>query len=223
MRILVAEDEKPLARAIVKILEKNNFTADSVGNGSEALDYLALGTYDALILDIMMPVTDGITALKKLRQSGNNLPVLILSAKSETQDRVTGLDCGADYYLTKPFDSTELLAALRAITRPKDEKGAKLCCADTSLDRTTYELSTKAGSYRLANKEYQLMELFMSNPGRIFSADCIYDRIWGLDGSAETSVVWVYISYLRKKLTALSSDVRIVSSRNAGYSLEVEK
>lgn len=220
MRILLAEDEKSLARAIVKILEKNNYSADAVYDGEEALDYISSGNYDAAILDIMMPRADGITVLKKLRAEGNNIPILILTAKAEVDDKVLGLDSGADDYLSKPFDSKELLARLRLITRGKNEPDSKLRCGNITLDRATFELSSPTGAIRLTNKEYQMMEMFMSNPHHVFSSERIMEKIWGFDSDAEMNVVWVYISYLRKKLTALQSDIEISALRNVGYSLE---
>ena len=220
MRILVAEDEKPLARAIVKIFEKNNCSADAVHNGEDALFYVQSSNYDVVVMDIMMPVMDGITALKKLRAAGNRIPVLLLTAKSEVDDRVLGLDSGANYYLTKPFDAKELLAAIRAITRTPAEVGVTLSFGNITLDRSTFELSSPTGNYRLANKEFQMMEMFMANPHRVLSADHFMEKIWGCDNDAEINVVWVYISYLRKKLTALGADIYIKVSRNIGYSLE---
>jgi len=223
VRILIAEDEKPLARAIVKIFEKNNYSADAVYNGEDALFYLESDNYDVVVMDIMMPIMDGITALKKLRERGNQIPVLLLTAKAEIDDKVLGLDSGANYYLTKPFDSKELLAAIRAITRTQSEVSSKLTCGNISLDRTTFELSSPTGSFRLANKEFQMMEIFMANPHQIISAERFMEKIWGFDNEAEINVVWVYISYLRKKLTALHADIYIKVSRNIGYSLEEEK
>ncbi len=221
MRILIAEDEIPLARAIVKIFEKNNFSADAVYNGEDALDYITTGIYDVAVLDIMMPKMDGITVLKKVRQQGMNIPILMLTAKSEVEDKVLGLDSGANDYLAKPFDSRELMARIRCITRSRDESDTRLSIGNITLDRASFELSSTQGSYRLANKEFQLMELFMLNPGRIIATERIMDRVWGYDSEAEINVVWVYISYLRKKLTALKANVQIKASRNAGYSLEV--
>ena len=223
MRILIAEDEKPLARAIVKIFEKNNYSADAVYNGEDALFYLESDNYDVVVMDIMMPIMDGITALKKLRERGNQIPVLLLTAKAEIDDKVLGLDSGANYYLTKPFDSKELLATIRAITRTQSEVSSKLTCGNISLDRATFELSSPTGSFRLANKEFQMMEIFMANPHQIISAERFMEKIWGFDNEAEINVVWVYISYLRKKLTALHADIYIKVSRNIGYSLEEEK
>lgn len=221
MRILLAEDEKALAKAIVKIFEKNNYSADAVYDGEEALTYIESGNYDVAVLDIMMPKLDGISVLKKVRASGNRIPILMLTAKSEIEDRVLGLDSGANDYLPKPFDTRELLARIRAITRTKEETDTKLGFGNITLDRATFELSSPTGSFRLANKEYQMMEYFLSNPRRIISAEQFMEKIWGYDSDAEINVVWVYISYLRKKLTALGADIAIKASRNAGYSLEV--
>lgn len=221
MRILLAEDEKALAKAIVKIFEKNNYSADAVYDGEEALAYIESGNYDVAVLDIMMPKLDGISVLKKVRASGNRIPILMLTAKSEIEDRVLGLDSGANDYLPKPFDTRELLARIRAITRTKKETDTKLGFGNITLDRATFELSSPTGSFRLANKEYQMMEYFLSNPRRIISAEQFMEKIWGYDSDAEINVVWVYISYLRKKLTALGADIAIKASRNAGYSLEV--
>lgn len=220
MRILLAEDEKALAKAIVKIFEKNNYSADAVYDGEEALVYIESGNYDVAVLDIMMPKLDGISVLKKVRASGNRIPILMLTAKSEIEDRVLGLDSGANDYLPKPFDTRELLARIRAITRTKEEADTKLGFGNITLDRATFELSSPTGSFRLANKEYQMMEYFLSNPRRIISAEQFMEKIWGYDSDAEINVVWVYISYLRKKLTALGADIAIKASRNAGYSLE---
>lgn len=220
MRILLAEDERPLARAIIKIFEKNNYSADAVHNGEDALLYLEGGNYDVVVMDIMMPKMDGITALRKLRAGGNQIPVLILTAKAETDDKVLGLDSGANYYLTKPFDTRELLAAIRAITRTQAEVDTKLSVGNITLDRSTFELASPYGCFRLANKEFQMMEMFMSNPHHIISSERFMEKIWGFDNEAEINVVWVYVSYLRKKLSALHASVVIRSLRNAGYSLE---
>ena len=220
MRILLAEDEKALAKAIVKIFEKNNYSADAVYDGEEALAYIESGGYDVAVLDVMMPKADGITVLKKLRASGNRIPVLMLTAKSDIEDRVLGLDSGANDYLPKPFDTRELLARIRAITRSKAETDTKLTFGNITLDRATFELSSPTGSFRLANKEFQMMEYFLSNPRHIISVEQFMEKIWGFDSEAEINVVWVYISYLRKKLTALGADIQIKASRNAGYSLE---
>ena len=220
MRILLAEDERPLARVILKIFEKNNYSADAVHNGDDALMYIETGDYDAVVLDVMMPGMDGITVLRKIRAQGNPIPVLILTAKSEVDDKVLGLDSGANYYLTKPFDAKELLASIRAITRSQPSSDSKLSIGNITLDRATFELASSSGSFRLANREFQMMEILMSNPHHIISADRLMEKIWGLDSEAEINVVWVYISYLRKKLAALHANIQIKAYRNAGYSLE---
>lgn len=223
MRILLAEDETSLAKAISKILEKNNYSVDAVENGLDAFDYIDTGDYDAAILDIMMPGMDGISVLKKVRESGNQIPVIMLTAKAEIDDKVLGLDSGANDYLTKPFDTKELLARIRAMTRTKKDADTRLTFGNVTLNRATFELSSPTGSYKLANKEYQLMEVFMSNPKNLVSTERLMEKIWGYDTDAEINVVWAYISYLRKKLTALNADVQIKASRNAGYSLEIKE
>lgn len=220
MRLLIAEDERSLSRVLVKIFEKNNYSVDAVYNGEDALLYLQGENYDAVILDVMMPKMDGITLLKKLRESKNQIPVLILTAKSEIDDKVLGLDSGANYYLTKPFDSKELLAAVRAITRTSSEIDRKLYFGNITLDRASFELASPDASFRLANKEFQMMEILMSSPHNIISAEQLMEKVWGWDSDTEISVVWAYISYLRKKLSALNADITIKSSRNLGYSLE---
>lgn len=220
MRILLAEDELPLARALLKIFEKNNYSADAVHNGEDALAHLESGNYDVAVLDIMMPKIDGIAVLRKIREQGNQIPVLMLTAKSEIDDRVLGLDSGANYYLTKPFDTKEMLASIRAITRGQHVMNSKISVGNITLDLATFELSSPSGSFRLANKEFQMMEIFMSNPDHIISVDRFMEKIWGYDAEAEINVVWVYISYLRKKLSTLDANVQIKASRNAGYFLE---
>lgn len=220
MKILLAEDERSLARALVKILEKNNYTAEAVYNGEDAISYLETGDYDAAILDIMMPKMDGISVLKKVREKGISIPILMLTAKSEVDDKVLGLDSGANDYLTKPFDTKELLARIRAMTRGYHITDNKLSFGNIKLDRATFELSSPTGSFRLANKEFQMMEMLMQNPQNLISTERFMDKIWGFDSDAEINVVWVYISYLRKKLSALNANVQIRAARNAGYSLE---
>ncbi len=222
MRLLLAEDEKSLSRALVKLLEHGNFSVDAVYDGEEALEYLEAGNYDGLILDIMMPKVDGLTVLKTIRAKGNLIPVLLLTAKSEIDDKVTGLDLGANDYLTKPFAPPELLARIRAMTRTQTAQAtSSLTIGNITLDTSSYELSSPTGSFRLANKEYQMMELLMRNPKQLISTERFMEKIWGYDSEAEINVVWVYISYLRKKLTALHADIAIKATRNAGYSLEV--
>ena len=220
MRILLADDEVSLARALVHILEKNNYSAEAVYNGEDALAYLESGCYDAAILDVMMPKMDGIQVLKKLREKGITIPVLMLTAKSEIEDKVAGLDSGANDYLTKPFDTRELLARLRAMTRANQMADTKLAYGNITLDRANFTLFSPHGSFRLANKEFQMMEFFMSNPHHLLSTERLMEKIWGYETNSEINVVWVYISYLRKKLTSLKADVHIKSYRNSGYALE---
>lgn len=222
MRILLAEDERSLSRAVIALLEKNNYSADAVYDGQEALEYLEAGNYDALILDLMMPKMDGLAVLRTLREQGNPIPVLILTAKSEVDDKVLGLDTGANDYLTKPFSTQELMARIRAMTRNQTggQVTSRLTFGNITLDQATFELSSPAGSFRLANKEFQMMEMLMRNPRQIIPTERFLERIWGYDSEVELSVVWVYISYLRKKLSALRSNIQIKVTRNAGYSLE---
>ena len=221
MRILLAEDERSLSRALVALLERSNYSADAVYDGEEALAYLEGGNYDALILDIMMPKVDGLTVLRRLREQGNPIPVLLLTAKSEVSDKVLGLDTGANDYLTKPFSTQELMARIRAMTRTQTgQVSSRITFGNITLDQATFELSSPTGSFRLANKEYQMTELLMCNPRQLIPTERFLERIWGYDSDVELNVVWVYISYLRKKLTALHADIQIKVTRNAGYSLE---
>lgn len=221
MRLLFAEDEKSLSRAITAILKKNHYEVDAVYDGEEALAYLECGTYDGAILDIMMPKKDGLTVLKEIRRQGINTPVLMLTAKAEIDDRVLGLDSEANDYLTKPFAAPELLARIRAMTRTQmTQNTSSLSFGNLSLNQTSFELSSPSASYQLTNKEFQLLELLMANPGQVISSDRLFEKIWGYESDADPSVIWVYISYLRKKLTALNASVRIRAIRNAGYRLE---
>ena len=220
MRILYAEDEIALARAITKILEKNNYSVDTVYDGESALSYLDTEIYDAAILDIMMPKLDGLSVLREIRRKGNRTPIIMLTAKSEIDDRVLGLDSGANDYLPKPFDTKELLARIRVLTRSHDEVGSKLTYGNVSLERSSFELSANNGSVRLTNKEFQIMEMLLSNPSSLVSTERFMEKIWGYDSESEINVVWVYISNLRKKLITLGADIQIKASRNAGYSLE---
>ena len=200
MRLLLAEDEKELSKALTAILKNNGYSVDAVYNGKDALDYLLGGDYDCAILDIMMPLLDGISVLKGIRHEGLDLPVIMLTAKSEIDDRVFGLDSGADDYVTKPFVAKELIARIRAVTRRKSEtESPNLTFENITLNRSTCELSSDKASVRLANKEYQMLEMFMSNPRQIISPDRFMEKIWGFDSDTEQNVVWVYISYLRKK------------------------
>lgn len=221
MKLLLAEDEKELSKALVTLLKMNNYTVDAVFNGEDALDYLTLNEYDGAILDVMMPKKDGFSVLKSAREQGVKTPVLMLTAKSEIDDKVTGLDLGADDYLTKPFAVKELLARVRAMIRRKGEiKEDTLQFNGLYLDRASYELYTEHGKIKLVNKEFQMMELMMSNPKKIFSAESFLDKIWGCEDDAEITTVWVYVSYLRKKLSSIGAKVTVKAARNVGYFLE---
>lgn len=223
MRLLLAEDEASLSKAIVTILKKNNYSVDAAYDGIEALEYLETNEYDGVILDVMMPRLDGISVLQKIRKSGNNVPVMILTAKAEVDDKVAGLDSGANDYLTKPFAAKELLARIRAMTRSSTaavQSDAKLHFGNITLDSATFTLSSPFNSFVLANKEFQMIELMMRNPRQIISAEQFMDKIWGFEANVESNVVWTYISYLRKKLVALKADVEIKARRNVGYVLE---
>lgn len=221
MRLLLAEDEKSLSKALVAILEYNRYSVDAVYDGADALDYLMNGNYDGAILDVMMPKMDGITVLRELRKKNKTLPVLLLTAKNEVEDRVSGLDSGADDYLGKPFDTKELLARIRAMLRRGGGMADNIICfADIALNRATFELSSPKGAVRLGGKEFQMLEMLMSSRGRVVPSEQFMEKIWGYDSDAEINVVWTYLSFLRKKLAALSDRVGIKAIRNAGYTLE---
>ncbi len=223
MRLLLAEDERALSRAICAILQKNNYSVDAVYDGQEALDYLDSENYDGVILDWMMPKMDGLEVLQSMRWKGNTTPVLFLTARSDIDDKVLGLDSGANDYLTKPFATQELLARIRAMTRSGSvQTDSSLHLGNVTLNCATYDLSGPKGSFKLANKEFQMLEMMMRQPSALISTERFMERIWGFDSDAELNVVWVYISYLRKKLGAIGADIRIKAQRNAGYCLEEE-
>lgn len=224
MRLLLAEDERELSDALVTVLKKNNYSVDAVYNGQDAVDYIEAGNYDGAVFDIMMPVKDGLDALKELRAKGIQIPILMLTAKSEISDRVEGLDLGADDYLTKPFAIPELLARLRTMTRRKTEGRTEnyLAFGNVKLDVMNSELITEHGKAFLGNKEFQMMELFMTNRDQFLSAEQMFERIWGFDSETDMSVIWVNISSLRKKLRKLQGTIEIDAKRNIGYRL-VEK
>ena len=224
MRILIAEDDSSLRRALVSILQKNHYTAEAVDNGGDALDYLLSGLFDAAILDVMMPVMDGVSVLSQARRAHNATPILLLTAKAEIDDKITGLDAGANDYLTKPFDMRELLARLRVLTRKSDiQQTNVLTFGNAALNTETFELTAPGGSYKLANKEYQTMLLFMRNPGAVIPSSRVLENIWDPDSKAGDNTVWTYISYLRRKLEAIRADIEIRTMRGAGYTLEVRK
>ena len=220
MRLLVAEDETGLADALEAILTHAHYSVDVVNNGRDALEYARAGEYDGMILDIMMPGMSGLEVLRTLRAEGSGVPALFLTAKSGVDDRILGLDTGADDYIAKPFDMGELLARIRAMTRRREEfRPSDLTCGNLTLRRSDYTLGTPGAiPVRLSGREFQMMEMLMISPGQIISPDTFLDRIWA-DGEAEPGVVWVYVSNLRKKLRALGADVEIRSSRGLGYSI----
>ena len=221
MRLLIAEDELDLAEALTVFFEKNRFTVEAVNDGNSAYDYAVSGDYDAIILDIMMPGKNGIEVLKELRQEGIKTPVMMLTAKGEKDDRITGFDSGADDYLPKPFAPDELLSRVRAMMRRnEDYKPSLLTFKDISLDTNSGVLKTNDKETRLSGREFQVMELFMRSPNVVFSADRIMECVWGWDSEAEINVVWVHISNLRKKLKSIGSEVSVVASRGIGYMLE---
>ena len=222
MHLLLAEDERSLSKALVRILEYAHYTVDAVYDGQEALDYMEAEDYDGIILDIMMPEIDGIEVLRRFRALGKQTPVLLLTAKSEIDDKVEGLDSGANDYLTKPFDTKELLARIRAMTRIQTVAvDASLSFGNVLLNQKTFVLSNERAQFTLANKEYQIMELLMSNQGICLSTEDILTKVWGYETDADIGVVWVYLSYLRKRLAALGSAVEIRARRGVGYTLEV--
>ena len=221
MRILLAEDEKILSEAVVTMLTHHNFSVDAVYDGQDAIDYLLTDDYDGAILDIMMPKKDGITVLKELRAAGLSTPVLMLTAKSQLEDKIEGLDSGADDYLTKPFAMEELIARVRAITRRQPEfKDNTLEFADMQLSRSDLKLSGPKGELHLGNKEFQILEMMMVNPGQVISTERFMEKVWGYDSEAEINVVWVNISALRKRISEIGASVQIKAARGVGYSLE---
>lgn len=220
MRLLLAEDERDLSQALAAALSHNHYSVDTVFDGQEALDYLEGQEYDGVILDIMMPKKTGLEVLKEIRAKGNQVPVLLLTAKTQVDDRVIGLDAGADDYLGKPFVMKELLARIRAMTRRQGGfTDNTVVCGNLKLDRSTYELSVGEKSIRLANKDFQIMEMMMVNSRQVIPTERFMEKIWGYDSETEINVVWVYLSNLRKKLAALGADVEIVVMRNQGYTL----
>ena len=221
MRLLLAEDEKELANALAAVLKHNKYSIDVVYNGADAYDWAQAAEYDGIILDIMMPKMSGLEVLEALRKQGSTVPILLLTAKGEIEDRVTGLDMGADDYLPKPFAMKELLARIRAMTRRKSEFSAHILDFEgLTLNRENFELAYKSQSLRLGNKEFQMMEMLMRNSGQFISAEQFMEKIWGFEAEAEVSVVWVYLSYLRKKLQNLEAPIEIRAARGIGYKLE---
>ncbi len=224
MRLLLAEDERTLSDALVTILSHSNYSVDAVYNGQDALDYLTAGNYDCAVMDVMMPKMDGITVLKKIRAQGISIPVLLLTAKSEIDDRVEGLDSGADDYMTKPFSTKELLARVRAMTRRQPELTDNLLkFGNISLSRGDYSLNGPEGSVRLANKEFQMLEMMMMNPNQAISTERFLEKIWGYESESEINVVWVNISGLRKKIASVGGNAAIRAARGIGYLLSPDE
>lgn len=222
MRLLIAEDELDLAEALTVFFEKNQFTVDAVNDGLSAYEYACADKYDAIILDVMMPKMNGIEVLRRLRADGNKTPIMMLTAKAQKDDRITGFDAGADDYLPKPFEPDELISRVRAILRRREEyKPSVMSYGDISLNPNSDMLECNTGkSVRLSGREFQVMELFMRSPKVVLSAEKIMERVWGWDSDAEINVVWVHISNLRKKLKGLGSNVTIYANRGLGYILE---
>lgn len=223
MKLLVAEDDPKLLKSLVYILEHNRFSVDGVSNGEDALEYGQTGEYDGLILDIMMPGLDGLQVLQTLRRNGIKTPALFLTARTEISQRVEGLDAGADDYLPKPFSTAELLARIRAMLRRKDTYLPDLLAiGSVILNRSTYQLVFQDKIQTLSGKEFQILEMMMQAPGTIIPTDRFITHLWGWDTNVDTSVVWVHISNLRKKISAIGAPMEIRFIRNAGYVLEVK-
>lgn len=224
VKLLYAEDERELSEAVTDILTYHNYIVDAVYDGENALAYAQNESYDGIILDIMMPGMSGLDVLKKLRQSGCNTPVLLLTAKSEVEDKIEGLDTGADDYLAKPFVMGELLARIRAMLRRRESFVPDILkCGNVSLNLSNYNLSSDSGAVTLTKLEFQIMELLMQKRGVYYSTESIFEKVWGYDSDADIGVVWVYISYLRKHLETLNANAQIKVRRNIGYTLEVSE
>ena len=221
MRLLFAEDDRDISKAVKTLLERSGYSVDVVFNGQDAIDYIESGEYDGVILDWMMPKRSGIEVLTQMRAKGFSAPVLILTARDSVDDRVKGLDTGADDYLPKPFAASELLARIRAMLRRKEDyKHDVIKFSDIELDKSAMSITCNKKSVRLNNKAFQLMEMLVEHPGAVLSIDQIMERIWGWDSDSEVNVVWVNISFLRKKLTELGAHAKIKAVRGVGYSLE---
>ena len=222
MRILIAEDEVATAKALKILLEKAMYSVDIVHNGDDAWDYIQEGSYEVIVLDIMMPVKSGIEVLSLIRQNGIRTPVLLLTSKAEIEDRVAGLEAGADDYLPKPFATSELIARVKALGRRSENyKDSVQSIGNIVLDSNKYEISVGKKSVKLTNKEFQLMELFVLHPGQAFSTEHLMEKIWGYDTESDIDVVWTTIGYVRKKLRQIKANVEIKTMRGIGYALEV--
>ncbi len=221
MRILLAEDERELSRALVTIFKHNKYSVDAVYNGQDALDYGLSGEYDCIVLDIMMPQLNGIEVLKNLREKRIITPIIMLTAKADIEDKVLGLDLGADDYLTKPFQVPELLARIRVLTRKREESHTvNLSMGNIQLNRASCELICNGNRDRMTNKEFQILELFLCNPNVVLSVEQLMNKIWGFESEAEINVVWTHISNIRKRLSQMKANVQIKAIRGVGYLLE---
>ena len=221
MKLLYAEDEQAMSEAVTDILTYHKYIVDAVCNGKDALDYALADSYDGMILDIMMPEMSGTEVLRELRKKGCRTPILLLTAKSQVEDKIEGLDAGADDYLPKPFEMGELLARIRAMLRRREEFTPDiLTCGNLSLNMQSSQLSCGNRSFTRPRLEYRLMEQLMLNRGIYLSSDELMAKVWGYDSDAEIGAVWVYISYLRKRLTALGANAEIKVKRGTGYTLE---
>ena len=221
MRLLIAEDDRDIVKALTALFEHNNYSVDAVYNGNDGYDYALEGNYDGIILDIMMPGMDGLEVLRTLRGAGVRTPVLLLTARGDVEDKVNGLDAGADDYLPKPFAASELLARVRAMLRRRENyQDDILEFQGLSLNPATFELSFQDRNLRLVSREFQMLQLLMQSPGTIISTEQFMERIWGWDSDVEVSIVWVYVSNLRKKIDKLSAPVNIRAVRGVGYCLE---
>lgn len=223
MKILIAEDDNNLRNALQSLFQKNLFTVDAVSNGEDALAHLLLGNYDAAVLDVMMPKKDGVTVVLELRQHKNFTPVLLLTAKAEVEDRVAGLDAGANDYLPKPFDIRELLARVRVLTRPEEQQNNFLCVGNVRLDTSRFTLFGPAGSCSLVNKEFQILQLLLSRPSRPVSTEYILQTIWDPDSKGQENALWTVIYNLRQKLLHIGADITIRNKRNLGYAVEINE
>lgn len=224
MRILIAEDEVSTAKALKVLLEKAKYSVDIVHTGTDAWDYISSGSYEVIVLDIMMPGMSGLEVLSLIRKNNIKTPVLLLTAKAEIEDRIAGLDAGADDYLPKPFDTGELIARIKALGRRSENySDSEKKAGNLILDGNRYEMRAGDSSVSLTNKEFQLMELFVQHPGYVFSADHLMEKIWGMDSESDVDVVWTHIGFVRKKLRSIGADVEIKTMRGAGYLLEVSE
>ena len=222
MRILIAEDEVATAKALKLLMEKAMYSVDIVHNGDDAWDYIQEGSYEVIVLDIMMPGKSGLEVLSLIRQNGIRTPVLLLTSKAEIEDRVAGLEAGADDYLPKPFATSELIARVKALGRRSENYNDSVqSIGNIILDSNKYEISVGKKSIKLTNKEFQLIELFILHPGQVFSTEHLMEMIWGYDTESDVDVVWTTIGYVRKKLRQIKANVEIKTMRGIGYALEV--